>query len=98
MAKSLRQLRTNQLMSIRELAIRASITPKTVTDIEYGRRRPNYETMRAICEALGVAPHEIHEFVVTIEARNTPRHRATEGLPSAPPMPPQISWTARRPA
>lgn len=73
-------------MSIRELAIRASITPKTLTDIEYGRRKPNYDTMRAVCEALGVSPHEIHEFVATIEARNTPRHRDTAGPPpSAPP-------------
>ncbi len=91
MAKSLRQLRTSQLMSIRKLAICASITPKTLTDIEYGRHRPNYETMRAVCEALGVSPHEIHEFVVTIEVRSTPRHRDTEGLPpNAPPIPLQI--------
>jgi transcriptional regulator with XRE-family HTH domain len=80
-AKSLRHLRTSQLISIRELAIRSGITPKTVTDIEYGRRRPNYETMRAICEALGVSPHEIHEFVVTLEARGTPRYLDTEGRP-----------------
>ena len=98
MAKSLRQLRTHQLMSIRELAIRASITPKTVTDIEYGRRRPNDETMRALCEALRVAPHENHAFVVTMEARTTPRHGDTDGLPSAPPIPRQIEWTKRRTA
>lgn len=73
-------------MSIRELAIRASITPKTLTDIEYGRRRPNYETMRAVCEALGVSPHEIHEFVVTIEARGTPRHRDTQEPPPSAPL------------
>ena len=85
MAKSLRQLRTSQLMSIRELATRANITQKTVTDIEYGRRKPNYETMRAVCEALGVAPHEILEFAVTIESRGTPRHRdAPEPPPDAP--------------
>lgn len=79
-------------MSIRELAIRSGITPQTLTDIEYGRRRPNYETMRAVCEALGVSPHEIHEFVVTIEARSTPRHRVTEGPPpiAPPPIPLQI--------
>lgn len=78
MAKSLRQLRTSQLLSIRELAMRASITAKTLTDIEYGRRRPNYETMRAICEVLGIPANEIHEFVLTIEARGTPRHRNEE--------------------
>jgi transcriptional regulator with XRE-family HTH domain len=57
-------------MSIRELAIRASLTPKTLTGIEYSQRGPNDETMRAVCKALGVSPYEIREFVITIEARN----------------------------
>jgi transcriptional regulator with XRE-family HTH domain len=69
MAQSLRQLRTSQLLSIRELAARAGITPKTLTDIEYGRRRPTYETMRTISGALGVSAHEIREFVTAIESR-----------------------------
>lgn len=82
MAKSLRQWRTSQLMSIRELATRAGITAKTLTDIEYGRRKPNYETMRTICAVLGVSAHEIQEFVATIESRGAPRRAKAEKAPS----------------
>jgi transcriptional regulator with XRE-family HTH domain len=70
MATSLRHLRTSQLMSISELAVAAGVTPKTLTDIEYGRRRPSYETMRNISKALGVSAHDIQEFVVAIESRS----------------------------
>ena len=81
MAMSLRQLRTSRLMSIRELAAVAGITPKTLTDVEYGRRRPSYETMRSLSKALGVPAHDIQEFVVAIESRGqrdsaeTAKHR-----------------------
>ena len=69
MAKPLRQWRTSHLMSIRELAAKANITPKTLADIEYGRRRPNYETMRNLSAALGVPANEIQEFVIAIDSR-----------------------------
>lgn len=69
MMQTLRQLRANQLMSIRDLADTAGVTPKTLTDIEYGRRRPTYDTMRAISKALGVSPHDIMEFHAAIESR-----------------------------
>lgn len=71
--RPLRALRTAKLMSVRELANVAGVTPKTVTDVEYGRRRPTYETMRRIASALDVDPLEVAEFAATISSRCTMR-------------------------
>lgn len=65
----LRTLRTAKLMSVRELADAAGVTPKTVTDLEYGRRRPTYDTMRRIASALDVGPLEVAEFAATVSSR-----------------------------
>ena len=73
-------------MSIRELAAEAGITPKTLTDIEYGRRRPTYETMRSISKVLGIAAHDIQEFRDAIESRG----RRTAGDPGK--HPPQLAF------
>lgn len=69
MAQTLRHWRTDRLLSIRELATAADITPKTLTDIEYGRRRPTYETMRSICQVLNIDAHDIVEFQAALHAR-----------------------------
>lgn len=90
MAETLRHWRTNRLLSIRELATAADITPKTLTDIEYGRRRPTYETMRAICRELNVSAHDVIEFQAALEAREQVR-------PSHPPKEPP-NMTAPRTA
>jgi DNA-binding Xre family transcriptional regulator len=71
--KRLREWRTEHLLSIRELAAAAEITPKTLTDLEYGRRRATYGTMRRISQALGVEPHEIAEFAMALASRGTLR-------------------------
>ena len=67
--KSLRDWRLDRLLSIRELAKRSGVTAKTIVDLEYGRRRPHYETMRQLCAALGVAPGEVGEFADALEER-----------------------------
>jgi transcriptional regulator with XRE-family HTH domain len=67
----LRTWRTGKLMSVRELADAAGVAPKTLTDLEYGRRRPNYDTMRRIAAALGVDPLEVAEFAAAISSRCT---------------------------
>lgn len=66
----LRTWRTRQLLSLHELAMAAHVTPKTLTDLEYGRRLPGYGTMRAISKALGVEPREITEFAAALEERS----------------------------
>ena len=67
--RTLREWRLDRLLSIRELARRSGVTAKTIVDLEYGRRRPHYETMRQLCAALDVAPGEVTEFAAALEER-----------------------------
>jgi transcriptional regulator with XRE-family HTH domain len=76
--RTLREWRCNELLSVRELALRAGVTPKTVTDIEYGRRKPTYETMRSICAALGIGANEISEFAATLQSRGMLDNRTSQ--------------------
>lgn len=64
----LRIVRRQHLLSQRDLAKKADITPSTVYLIETGRVRPRLKVMRQICEALGVRPQDIDEFRAEIEA------------------------------
>lgn len=73
----LRQWRAQRLLSVHALAKLAEITPKTLIDLEYGRRLANYGTMRQISAALGVSPSDITEFAAALERRGA--------LPSSPP-------------
>lgn len=58
----LRELRLSRFLSIRELAARASVAPRTIVEAESGRRIPYFATARKIADALGVEPGEIDEF------------------------------------
>ena len=66
---SLRDHRRTRLMSIRDLAERAGVSPQTIVTIEAGRRPPRYLTMRKIVAALGVDVNEVAEFAAVIEPR-----------------------------
>ncbi|MDP9363207.1 MAG: helix-turn-helix domain-containing protein [Chloroflexota bacterium] len=67
--KPLREWRIERLLSVRALAEAAGVQHKTVIDLEHGRRRPTYETIRRMSEALGVVPGEVEEFAATLEER-----------------------------
>lgn len=64
----LRDHRLNRLLSIRELAKAADVSPQTIVSIE-GGHRPHYETMRKLCAALNVEALAIQEFAAVIEER-----------------------------
>jgi transcriptional regulator with XRE-family HTH domain len=53
---SLRELRAERLLSIRELAKQASIAPSTLYLIETGRSIPRQRVTRQIAEVLGIDP------------------------------------------
>lgn len=75
---SLRTLRRRRLLSQRDLAHLAGVTPSTIYLIESGRTGPRLAVMRKICEALGVGPLEVDEFRATLEATEaTRRPRST---------------------
>ena len=60
----LREARLEKFLSIRDLATRAGVSPRTIVEAEAGRRVPYFVTARKIAEALGVEPGEIDEFAV----------------------------------
>ena len=62
-----RQARARSVLSVRELAARAGVAPATVYQIEHGRTRPHYRSIRVLSEALGVDPMQIEEFARVIE-------------------------------
>ncbi len=72
-------LRTERLMSIRELARRARVTPQTIVNIERGTVTPQLATMRYILDALGLTNHaEVDEFAAAV-AKRMPRQTCTHG-------------------
>jgi transcriptional regulator with XRE-family HTH domain len=66
---TLRELRSQRLLSIRDLADQAGVAPGTIVRIEAGEPLPRFVTMRKIAAALGVAAGEIEEFARAIQAR-----------------------------
>ena len=68
-ATTLRELRAERLLSIRELARLAAVAPSTVYLIEAGRTAPHPSVMRRIAAALEVDARAIAEFRRTIDVR-----------------------------
>jgi DNA-binding XRE family transcriptional regulator len=66
--RSLRDVRAEQLLSIRELSQRANVAPSTIYMIEVGRSVPRFSVARRIADALGVNPHTVEEFRRSIQA------------------------------
>jgi transcriptional regulator with XRE-family HTH domain len=66
---SLRAWRHRKVLSIEDLAKAASVSNKTITDIEHGRVRPKFRTIRRLSAALAVDPGEVEEFarVLTVD-------------------------------
>jgi len=71
-AGSLRSWRAERLLSIRDLARLAGVSPSTVYLTEAGRTVPRFAAMRAMVAALGVTAHEVVEFRRAIGARAAP--------------------------
>jgi transcriptional regulator with XRE-family HTH domain len=64
-AMGLRELRQAQVLSQRDLAERAGVSPKTILDIEQNRIRPQPGTIRKIAAALGMEPSALAEQLRT---------------------------------
>jgi len=72
---TLRELRAERLLSIRDLAQRAHVAPSTVFLIESGRTIPRQRVARQIAEVLRVDPMEVDEFRRRIEETKVRRTR-----------------------
>jgi transcriptional regulator with XRE-family HTH domain len=75
---SLREARAERLLSIRDLAQRASVAPTTIYRTEAGLTTPRPSVARRLAEVLGVEPQEIEEFRRLIEASKAPVRRNGE--------------------
>jgi transcriptional regulator with XRE-family HTH domain len=65
---SLREVRAERLLSIRELARRAAVAPSTVYLTEAGRTTPRPSVVARLAAVLDVEPVEVEEFRRSIEA------------------------------
>ncbi len=66
---SFRELRLARALSQRDLAAQAGVAPKTIVDLELGRKEPHLKTIRKLSGALGVEPAEVDEFRRAIEEK-----------------------------
>jgi transcriptional regulator with XRE-family HTH domain len=73
---SLRAVRAERLLTIRELAQRAGAAPSTIYHIEAGHTVPRLRVVRRLAAALEIDPAAVDEFRQAITAAQAPR--ATE--------------------
>jgi transcriptional regulator with XRE-family HTH domain len=66
---SLREVRAERLLSIRDLARLANVAPSTIYLIEMGRSTPQLSVIRRLATALKVDPHAVAEFRRAIHHR-----------------------------
>ena len=59
--EKLKRLRNRKLLSQRDLAQRAGLSPTTILHIETGQVEPTFVTVRKLTEALDVDPSELLE-------------------------------------
>jgi len=57
--KNIKHRRQQAVLTVRELAEKASITPTTLSSIETGKHSPRPATIRKIAAALGIQPTEL---------------------------------------
>jgi len=78
---TLRALRADRLLSIRDLAQHAGVAPSSIYLIEAGRATPRGSTMRRLATALGVDPEAVEEFRQAIEMAKEPHPRPRRRAP-----------------
>ena len=59
-------LRTEQNLSMRDLAKKSGISKSQLSDIILGNKIPNVYTLHLICTALGISPSDFFDFDDTI--------------------------------
>jgi transcriptional regulator with XRE-family HTH domain len=62
LGQSIRELRQEKDVSVRELAKRLSLSPAFLSDIELGRRHPSDEKLTRIARALGTPVEELRKL------------------------------------
>ncbi len=60
--RTLKQARTARMLTVRGLAEKAGVSLAAVHEVETGKRRPRFGTIKRLSAALGVEPESIAEF------------------------------------
>ena len=71
----LREVRMMRLMTQAQLAIRAGMTPASISRIETGKGKARISTVRRLADALGVDPRDL---IVPQEPATTKRTKGIE--------------------
>lgn len=58
LSAKLRELRTKNNLTLKELSAKSGISVSFISDIENGRRNPSIETLKTLANALGVSADE----------------------------------------
>jgi transcriptional regulator with XRE-family HTH domain len=72
---TLRRLRLGNFLTQAELARRSGVHALTITRLEAGRTAPSTRTVRALAQALGIAPRELASPEEVAEADRRQRRR-----------------------
>ena len=75
---TLREARLQALLSMRQLARKAGISPTTIYLLETGQRSPQLLTAYKLSRALGVEPTEISEFRRVMDRESAVRPSSEE--------------------
>jgi transcriptional regulator with XRE-family HTH domain len=75
---TLREARLQALLSMRQLARSAGVSPTTIYLLERGQQSPHLLTIYKLSRALGVEPAEIDEFRSAVNAHHGTRRSAGE--------------------
>jgi transcriptional regulator with XRE-family HTH domain len=78
-AGRLRELREQAGLARKELAARARLSEGGVRDLEQGHRRPSWETVLALCDALGVGPNAFAQAPANPAGEKPKRGRPRKG-------------------
>lgn len=65
--KTLREWRQDRMLSMRDLERESGVSLKTINELEHGRQRPQWRTMRALCTALGITARDVTEFAAVLD-------------------------------
>lgn len=75
---TLKQIRINRLLSMRELAAKAGVGLSTLYMIESGKAKPGLRAIRRLSATLNVEPTEVQEFRMRMEELGKARGDDTE--------------------
>jgi transcriptional regulator with XRE-family HTH domain len=70
----LRKARLKQLLTQAQLAVRAGMTPASISRIETGKGKARISTVRRLADALGVGPADL------ISPQELPTRERTKGI------------------